>query len=136
MRFGLCCLWLIIVTTSFGCCQTQSPGRTSCRAKAEPALRHIVLFAFKETSTPEDVQRVVEAFRHLPDQIDGIEAFEWGTDISPEPYSQGLTHAFLLTFDSEADRDAYLPHPAHKAFGEIAGPHIEKVVVVDYWAKP
>jgi hypothetical protein len=39
-----------------------------------------------------------------------------------------------VTFKSEKDRDAYLPHEAHKAFIQIAGPHIDKVLVVDYWA--
>ena len=41
----------------------------------------------------------------------------------------------FLTFASEADRDAYLPHPAHAAFGELAGPHVDAVHVVDYWAR-
>jgi len=99
-------------------------------------LRHVVMFRFKETSTAADVERIVEAFRALPGAIDAIRGFEWGTDNSPEGLQQGLTHCFLLTFDSEADRDAYLPHPAHKAFVELVGPHVEKVTVVDYWARP
>jgi len=70
----------------------------------------------------------------LPAKISGIKGFEWGTDISPEGKSQGLTHCFLLTFASEADRDTYLPHPAHKEFGALVGPQIEKVCVVDYWS--
>ncbi|MCA9181727.1 MAG: Dabb family protein, partial [Planctomycetales bacterium] len=48
--------------------------------------------------------------------------------------SDGFTHCFLLTFKSEADRDSYLPHPAHRAFGAALKPHLEKVLVVDYWA--
>jgi len=36
---------------------------------------------------------------------------------------------------SEADRDAYLPHPAHKDFGAIVGPHVDKVCVVDFWSR-
>ncbi|MCU0326079.1 MAG: Dabb family protein [Spirosomaceae bacterium] len=96
-------------------------------------LRHVVLFKFKDTSSPEDVKKVVEAFKALPSQIKEIKGFEWGTNNSPENHSQGLTHCFLLTFASEADRDAYLPHPAHKAFGSVVGPHLDKVTVVDYW---
>jgi hypothetical protein len=48
----------------------------------------------------------------------------------------GHTHCFILTFNSEADRDSYLPHPDHKAFGELLGPCLEQVTVVDYWTKP
>ena len=99
-------------------------------------LRHVVLFKFKDTSTPADVERIVAAFRALPAKIPQIKAFEWGTDVSPEGKSQGLTHCFLLTFATAADRDAYLPHPAHQEFVALVGPHVDKVCVVDYWSAP
>lgn len=99
-------------------------------------LRHVVMFKFKETSAPADVERIVKAFRELPGKIPEIKGFEWGTDTSPEGLQQGLTHCFLITFADEAGRDAYLPHPAHKAFVDLVGPHVDKVTVVDYWARP
>ena len=99
-------------------------------------LRHVVLFAFKESSTDTDIAKIVEAFRGLPKKISQIKDFEWGTDISPEGKAQGYTHCFFVTFASEADRDAYLPHPAHQDFVSIVGPHVKDVCVVDYWAKP
>lgn len=102
----------------------------------DSVLRHVVYFSFKETSTPEDVKSVVDAFRDLQNKIDGIKSFEWGTNSSPEGLNQGLTHAFTLTFHSDADRNAYLPHPAHKDFGILLGPHLDKVMVVDYWTRP
>lgn len=105
-------------------------------AKPDSVLRHNVYFSFKETATPEDIKTVVDAFRNLQNEIDGIEDFEWGTNSSPEGLNQGLTHAFTLTFYSDEARDAYLPHPAHAAFGEILGPHLDKVTVVDYWTRP
>jgi hypothetical protein len=105
-------------------------------ADPDSVLRHVVFFSFKEASTPEDVKSVVDAFRDLKNKIDGIKSFEWGTNSSPEGLNQGLTHAFTLTFHSDADRDAYLPHPAHKDFGALLGPHLDKVMVVDYWTKP
>jgi hypothetical protein len=71
----------------------------------------------------------------LPSKIKEIHAFEWGTDNSPEGKAQGFTHCFFVTFKSEKDRDAYLPHEAHLAFIKVAGPHIDKVLVVDYWTK-
>ncbi len=102
----------------------------------DSVLRHVVFFSFKETSTPEDVKSVVDAFRDLQNKIDGIKSFEWGTNSSPEGLNQGLTHAFTLTFHSDADRNAYLPHPVHKDFGTLLGPHLDKVMVVDYWTRP
>jgi lysophospholipase L1-like esterase len=104
-------------------------------AGGDPAkkLRHVVLFKFKDDSTPADVARIVTAFRGLPAKITEIDGFEWGTDVSPEGKSQGFTHCFLVTFKTEADRDTYLPHPAHKEFVSIVGPHVDKVCVVDFW---
>ncbi|MDX5337770.1 MAG: Dabb family protein [Cyclobacteriaceae bacterium] len=101
----------------------------------DSVLRHVVLFGFKESATPEQIQEVVEAFKALQTQIPEIKGFEWGTNSSPEGLNQGLTHAFILTFHSDADRDAYLPHPDHKAFGQKLGPILEKVTVVDYWTQ-
>jgi hypothetical protein len=107
-----------------------------CFAQEKPAkmLRHIVLFKFKETSVKEDVQRVVEAFRSLKQSIPQVAGFEYGTNNSPEGLDNGFTHCFLVTFKSEGDRDAYLPHPKHKEFVEVLKPHLDKVQVFDYWS--
>lgn len=116
--------------------QVEVPPTPTEAAMPDSVLRHVVLFGFKQSSTPEDIARVVDAFKALPSQISEIKGFEWGTNNSPENLNQGLTHAFTLTFHSEADRDAYLPHPAHKAFGDIVGSSLDKVTVVDYWTQP
>ncbi len=107
-----------------------------CSAQEKPAkmLRHIVMFKFKETSSKEDIQKVVDAFRSLKKSIPQVSAFEYGTDNSPEGLSNGFTHCFLVTFKTEADREVYLPHPKHKEFVEVLKPHLDKVQVVDYWA--
>jgi hypothetical protein len=109
-------------------------GQAQPDQEVSPMLRHVVLFQFKPTSSRADVQRLVDAFRKLPSQIDVIADFEYGVNNSPEGLDGGLTHCFLLTFKSEADRAVYLPHPAHLAFVEILKPHLEKATVVDYWA--
>lgn len=96
-------------------------------------LRHVVMFKFKDSTSPEKIQEVVDAFAALPSKIEQIKGFEWGTNNSPEGLNDGLTHAFTLTFHSEEDRAIYLPHPDHKAFGAVLGDSIDKVVVVDYW---
>lgn len=115
---------------------------TSLKAK-EPApkkpnlgtLRHVVLFKFKEGTSPEDLKKIEEGFRALPSKIPQVVDFEWGTNNSPEGLADGFTHCFLVTFQDEAGRAAYLPHPAHKEFVGLLKPHMEKVLVVDYVAK-
>jgi hypothetical protein len=108
---------------------------TSALSKETKMLRHVVLFKFKDSATSSQVQEIEYAFKALPSKIKEIKGFEWGTNNSPENLNQGLTHCFFLSFESEKDRDAYLPHPAHKEFGKLLGPYLDKVVVVDYWAK-
>ena len=92
------------------------------------------MFKFKETSTAENIKEVEAAFKALPSKIKEIKSLEWGINNSPEPHSNGFTHVFFLTFSSEEDRAIYLPHPDHKAFGKVLGPHLDKVMVLDYWA--
>lgn len=101
-------------------------------------LRHAVFFAFKEESSEEDVQGVVDAFRALPSKIPEIIDFEWGVNNSPEGKNDGFTHCFVLTFKDEKGREVYLPHPDHKAFGDVLRPHMKEkmVFVIDYWGTP
>lgn len=101
----------------------------------EKLLRHVVMFKFKDDSSEQDVKKVVDAFRKLPTQIPQISGFEYGTDNSPEGLADGFTHCFLITFKSEKDREIYLPHPAHTAFVDVLKPHLDKVMVIDYWAE-
>jgi hypothetical protein len=102
---------------------------------ATKMLRHVVLFKFKDNSSPNDVKKVEEAFRQLPSKIKEIKDFEWGTNNSPENINDGFTHCFFVSFASEQDRAVYLPHSAHKEFVEVLKPHLDKVLVVDYWAE-
>ena len=98
-------------------------------------LRHVVLFAFRDDA-PEDRIRAIEvAFAALKDEIPGVIDLEWGTNESPEGLDQGFTHCFVVTFQDAAARDAYLPHPAHIAFGAILEPCLDRVLVLDYVAR-
>ena len=101
----------------------------------QPLLRHVVLLQFKEGTPEVKIREIEEEFYALSGQFDTIRDFEWGTDVSVEGLAEGFTHCFLLTFASEADRDAYLPHPDHTALADLVAPSVEKVVVVDYWQR-
>lgn len=116
------------------CAMVMSVSVLFAQEKESKMLRHVVLFKFKETSSKEEVSKVVDAFRSLKGSIPQVADFEYGTDNSPEGLANGFTHCFLLTFKSEADRDAYLPHPKHKEFIDIVKPHLDKAQVIDYWA--
>ena len=113
---------------------TGNQAEPKPQADKKPMLRHVVIFKFKEASPAVEVQKVVDGFRALGSKIPEIASFEYGTNNSPEGLNDGFTHCFLVTFKNEKDRDAYLPHPAHKAFVELLKPHLDKAMVIDYWA--
>jgi len=108
--------------------------KTETTMQQDSVLRHVVMFKFKEDTSKEDIDKVQEAFSALPSKIPQIHSYEWGTNNSPEGLDKGFTHIFFLTFKSEDDRAVYLPHPDHKAFGDVLGPHLDDVLVLDYWS--
>jgi hypothetical protein len=113
-------------------------GTAAEGGKKNPQLgkvRHVVLFKFKEGTTAQQQKLVEDGFRELPKKIHEVVAFEWGTNISPENLAQGFTHCFLVTFNDVKSRDAYLPHPSHRAFVKVLSPYVDKVLVIDFVAR-
>ena len=105
---------------------------------ADDAVRHVVVFKYKADATDDQIAQVTDAFRDLQNSIPGIISFEYGTNMSPEGHDDGFTHVYLVTFESAADRDAYLPHPEHEKFGALLGELdiLEDIFVVDYVPQP
>ena len=108
---------------------TDSQGATDTDGK----LRHVVLFDFKDGTTEGSLEAIETKFTSLPGDIPEIAAYEWGTNNSPEGLDDGYSHCFLVTFDDEAGRGVYIPHPSHKEFGGIVRPNVEKVLVFDFY---
>jgi len=102
--------------------------------KASTPVKHVVVFKYKPSATAEQIEQVTAAFKALKGKIPGIVSFEYGTNNSPENLNKGFTHVYLLTFTDAAARDAYLPHPEHKKFGELLGKLgvLEEPFVVDF----
>ena len=120
-------------------CHTHQKCDTCKKAPAmQNALgvyRHVVVFKFKDTTTDVQIKQIVADFGTLQNDIPEIIAYEHGTNVSPEGLNQGFTHVFLVTFENKTGLDAYLPHPAHKAFVEKLLPLLEEPFVVDYVAR-
>ena len=98
-------------------------------------VRHIVALKFKDTATAEQIKQVETSFAELKTKVPQIVTLEFGTNVSPEKLNKGFTHGFLLSFKTEKDRDAYLIHPDHKAFGDSLGPVLADVFVFDFVAE-
>ena len=126
---------LIGTLTALTLALLMTTSSLSAQSAASPeTVRHIVVFKYKAGASEEQIRQVTEAFAALRTKIPGIVSFEHGVNNSPEKLNQGFTHVYQVTFTSAAARDAYLPHPAHKAFGELLGKLgvLEDVFVVDY----
>ena len=97
-------------------------------------MKHIVLFKYKPGATSGQIKEVTEAFRALKDKIPGITSFECGVNDSPENLNKGFTHVYLIAFENAGARDAYLPHPEHKKFGELLRKLdvLQEALVVDF----
>jgi hypothetical protein len=98
-------------------------------------VHHVVCFKFADTATPEQIEKVDADFRALKSKIHLVKSLKAGTNMSPEKLNKGFTHCWELTFKSAADRDAYLVHPAHKAFGQSLGSSVADVFVFDFIAR-
>ncbi|MFB9885689.1 Dabb family protein [Balneatrix alpica] len=98
-------------------------------------LRHWVLFRFKADVSAEAIHAQEQAFIQLAQELHQVQAMEWGLNTSPEGLDQGFTHAYCLSFSSEAGRDGYLHHPQHQAFVAALKPLLDGVLVVDYWSR-
>lgn len=112
-------------------CATLFVAMTATAAAA-PKVQHVVSFKFKSTASAEDIKKIETSFAALKKKISQIKSLEWGTNVSPEKLNKGFTHCWVLTFNSEKDRDIYLKHPDHEAFAKSVGPVIDDVFVIDF----
>lgn len=120
-------LFLTIICGALSC-STEAPSK-------QKVLRHVVTFQFKEEVTAARRDQAIKDFLALKDEIPEIKNFEGGEDISVEGLNKGFTHCFVLTFENEADRDIYIPHPAHIKLAEKNKPLMQDLVVVDVWGE-
>jgi hypothetical protein len=95
-------------------------------------LQHIVSLRFKDTADGVQIATLEAGFRALERAIPEVKALSWGHNTSREGRSRGLTHVFVLEFDSPSAVEAYLVHPAHTQFVEQLLPHLADVLVVDF----
>ena len=95
-------------------------------------VRHVVHFKFKADADPAEIAKVVSGFAALQGKIPTISSIEFGTNISKEGLDKGLTHCWIVSFKSVADRDAYLVHPDHVVFVGLLKPVLAEALVVDF----
>ncbi|AZN37972.1 Dabb family protein [Iodobacter ciconiae] len=111
-------------------------------------LRHIVLFRYKPSVSAEQRQEVSKRFLALSKSLRNnkpyIVSIEEGLQNSGEGADHGFEQAFLVTFNSEGDRNFYVGEPivtdtqyfdlAHQDFKVFVGPLLapQGALVFDY----
>ena len=101
---------------------------------ADDIVRHVLIARIRAGTTEAHMQSFTTAFRELASKIEGIVSFEYGENNSPEGLNRGMTHVITLTFANAQARDAYLPHPEHRAFAHWVTQLgiIDELLVIDY----
>lgn len=142
--FNLSVLILIVAFFSFTFCASEASKSseakevsevTEVKVEKKKVLRHVVALQFKDDISDEQTAEAVQFFMDLKDKIPQILKFEGGTDISVENLTKDFTHCFILTFEDEAARDAYLPHPAHMEVVKKNKPMLKDLLVMDFWGE-
>jgi hypothetical protein len=90
------------------------------------------MFQFKSGVTESQIAGCFSEMQAMVGKIPGLLDMEHGPYESAEGLNDGFTHGFIMTFDSAANRDAYLPHPEHERVRDIVVPRLERVVVFDF----
>ena len=121
-------LLLLTLLWSISSCTNNMRGK-------QKVLRHVVCFQFKNEISEEAKAQAIKIFADLKGKIPEIKKFEGGKNINTNGQSKGLTHCFVLTFESEAARDIYLPHPEHMKVVEKNKPLFNDLMVIDYWGE-
>ncbi|KAI2608973.1 stress responsive A/B barrel domain protein [Hypoxylon fragiforme] len=103
-------------------------------------VKHLVLFQFKAGVGADAIKEANMRMLGLKDgcihpttQKQYIKSLTGGKDNSIEGAQNGITHAFVVDFETTEDRNYYVEKdPFHEEFKAFVGPLAEKVIVVDY----
>jgi hypothetical protein len=94
-----------------------------------PSIVHTVLLDL-DPAAPDRVAAAVEGLRALVD-LPGVRSMTVGPNVSPEPLSDGFTHAAVAVFESAAARDDYLVAPRHQDAVALLQQCMRRVLVID-----
>jgi hypothetical protein len=93
-------------------------------------LRHVVLFAFKESVTPAERAALLDAIRGLRTKVPSLRSMEVGENVDPAG-ARTYTHLAVATFDDRDGFAAYLAHPEHAPVGAQLRVVAARVLVAD-----
>lgn len=93
-------------------------------------IRHVVLWAFKDSVSGAERDGVVAAGRGLKATVPSLRSLEVGENVSLRR-AQGYTHVLVATFDDRDGLASYLSHPDHVLVGTRLQAAAGQLLVVD-----
>ncbi|XPS77724.1 hypothetical protein M3J09_009751 [Ascochyta lentis] len=137
LTFILCVVGLFIFSNSIVQWSVYLFGN---HAPLVPYTTHVVLFKFKETASGIAIKEITSKFFglkkaciHPETRRPYVLSITGGKDTSIEDLQNGMSHAFILRFNSNEERDYYVKEdPAHQAFKDTAAAVVENTIVVDF----
>ena len=93
-------------------------------------IRHVVCFAWKDTTTTEQIDGFWELLAGLPHAIPELRAYHFGRDAGAA--EGNFDFALVADFDDLAGWAAYQQHPAHRVAAEYVRPLVRQRVAVQF----
>lgn len=91
---------------------------------------HIALFAWKDGTSKEDIERALDDVKALKQKVPGVTDIHCGLNFSP--WNEGYTHAVVVSAKDEGALDAYRKHPDHVVVAKLIESMESKSLGVDF----
>eukprot|EP00746_Dinoflagellata_sp_MGD_P088927 gnl/MRDRNA2_/MRDRNA2_35137_c0_seq1.p1 gnl/MRDRNA2_/MRDRNA2_35137_c0~~gnl/MRDRNA2_/MRDRNA2_35137_c0_seq1.p1 ORF type:complete len:229 (+),score=57.02 gnl/MRDRNA2_/MRDRNA2_35137_c0_seq1:101-787(+) len=83
------------------------------------AVRHVVMFGFKDDGSAEQIEAAKKALQGMPGKISSIKRLEVGEDLKlpsgqKHPAGKNRSLAVIVDFESKEDYEAYATHTEHQ----------------------
>jgi len=82
-------------------------------------IEHLVILSIKASATEAEVTQALRSLEALMEAIPEIKTFKLLKNNSKESFATPYPYGFVMTFDSQKDRDTYVNHPSHVKLAKI-----------------
>lgn len=93
-------------------------------------IRHVVLFKWAPTFTPEIKQQWIEGLEKLEGNISGLIKLTHGEDVMHA--ARSWDHVIVADFESLEAITVYDTHPLHENIKPLSLPNIDDIAAVDF----
>lgn len=93
-------------------------------------IRHVVMFRWFPTFTPEIEQQWIAGLKRLEGNVPGLIRLTHGRDLVGA--ARSWDHVIVADFESIEDIAVYDTHPLHEAIKPLSLPNVAAIAAVDF----